>query len=226
MKKVSEQPDLFTSEEYEDLNTVIQRNYRDKFEQSRYIFSQDDEPEDIAVSDTESKHRVLQESIFDSSELQQMTVQVKEKQEREAREAKAALEKAVVDAQRKMILPYYPDPKNDNELLLNLQYEYCKTGSQKAWGDLLINSTRVLHNLMKNYTVTHKVYLDDIEQSEKISIALLYVMRRYKERVGWCVKKNFISALRDGLFNHAMKYKTMADSEVSYEEKIKCRDTR
>jgi len=151
---------------------------------------------------------LLQPDLFDIAEIERVNQEIKEKQHTIA----------VKQAQATMQLPYFDKPKNDNELLLNLQYEYIKNNNQAKWGELLMLSYKVIKRLIWRKLANKEIgFLDDIEQEEKASIALYYVMRRYKTRIGYYVQKNYISFLDCGV-KHALKYTTKLDQNtISYE---------
>ena len=141
--------------------------------------------------------KLLQPFLFDVGEVEERNKQIKQMQQ----------EKENLEARKNLVLPHYEEPKNDNERLMNYQIEYITTNSALAWGKLIELSFVVTKRLIWLWMKKHKTKLDEIEQDEKTSIAVEYVLRRYKTRVGWCVTKNFITALNDGV-KHAMLYTT------------------
>lgn len=154
--------------------------------------------------------RKLQEDLFD--------VELVEKQNDEIQKEKH--EKENLEARKKLELKYYPEPKNDNERLMNYQYEYIKNGSEEAWGKLITLSFEVTKKLIWRWMSEHKAgYLDEIDQDEKTSIAVEYVLRRYINNIGYSIKKNFITALNEGV-KHAMLYKTKMDRNTTSLDEI------
>lgn len=153
---------------------------------------------------------LLQSNLFDVEEIEQTNREIVQKQHDQANE----------DARKHLVLPYYQNPKNDAERLMNYQFDYIKNGSEQAWGELITLSFKVTKRLVWKWMKSHKLRLDDIEQDEKTSIAVEYVLRRYKTRIGYCVTKNFITTLEKGV-EHAMLYKTKMDVETDYIEDIK-----
>lgn len=128
-------------------------------------------------------------------------------------------EKANLEARKQLKPPHYDEPKNDNERLMNYQYDYIVNGSEEAWGKLIELSFVVTKRLVWRWLKAKKMHLDDIDQDEKTSIAVEYVLRRYKTRIGYCVTKNFFTALQNGV-EHAMLYKTKIDEETDYLEDL------
>ena len=112
-------------------------------------------------------------------------------------------------------LPYFEDPKDDNQMMFNLQYQYLKEGNIKARQELFSLSykvmKRILWNLMKKGGLG---YLDEEAQIEIVDTAFIYVFRRYESGNGYTVKKSFISVLKGGI-RHALDYTTMKDKELS-----------
>lgn len=153
---------------------------------------------------------LLQSDLFDVENITQTNEQLKQKQQEEQN----------IKARQSLELPYYSNPKNDSERLLNYQYEYIKNNNEKAWGDLITLSFIVTKRLVWRWMKLHKLQLDDIEQDEKTSIAVEYVLRRYKTRIGYCVTKNFITALNDGV-KHAMLYTTKIEEQTVLMSDIK-----
>lgn len=148
---------------------------------------------------------LLQPDLFDVAEVERINIELgRRRHEEENRKARQAL-----------ILPHYEEPQNDSERLLNYQYDYIKKGSEEAWGHLIELAFVVTKRLVWRWMKNHKIKLDEIEQDEKTSIAVEYVLRRYKTRVGYCVTKNYITALNDGV-KHAMLYTTMIAENTVY----------
>ena len=110
-------------------------------------------------------------------------------------------------------LPYYDNPENDNELLMNYQHDWivhADFGSRQKMFELGYKvMKRLLWRKMKKGGVG---YLDEEQQSDIVSNAFVYVFRRFD--YGYVVNKNFLTVLNDGL-RHALFYRTMANSETS-----------
>lgn len=139
----------------------------------------------------------MQSDLFNVQEVEKENEEKKQKEHEEKNLA----------ARKQLVIPYFDNPQNDNEMLFNYQYEYIKNNSEKAWGDLITLSFKVTKRLVWLWMKKNKLHLDAIEQDEKTSIAVEYVLRRYKKNIGYCINKNFISALKEGV-KHAMLYTT------------------
>ena len=91
-------------------------------------------------------------------------------------------------------LPYIADPKTDSDRLINLQYRYL-LGDETAWPELWQMSIKVAERIVRSVCRKRKIrpdadYLDDCTMN-----AVEYVLRRYKTRKGYFVRKNFFDAL-------------------------------
>ena len=110
-------------------------------------------------------------------------------------------------------LPYYDDPVNDNELLLNYQHDWLVKSDFGARQKMFELGYKVMHRLLwRKMKKGGCGFLDKEQQDDIVSNAFIYVFRRFD--YGYCVTKNFITVLNDGL-RHALLYKTMANAETS-----------
>lgn len=146
-----------------------------------------------------------QADLFDVEQCQKDNEKLKQEE----------MERLNIEARKLLVLPHYEHPQNDNEKLLNYQYEYLVNNSEVAWGQLITLAYIVTKRLVWQWMKQKRCQLDDIEQDEKTSIAVEYVLRRYKTRIGYCITKNYISALKDGV-KHAMLYITKLDKDTVY----------
>lgn len=203
---------LIPLEEIEKLQESVRKHYEKAFE-AVVSARENEEPLKITILEEEPEtvfKGVLQSDLFDVQGLTQENAEIAEEKK----------QVAIIEARKTMELPYFPEPKNDNELLFNYQHDFIKYDDQEAWGKLLMLSSVVTKRLLWKWLSEHpKEFLDDIAQDEKTSIAVLYVLRRYKENVGWYVKKNFIGALKSGVL-HAMRYTTKIEKHTVYAEDV------
>ena len=112
-------------------------------------------------------------------------------------------------------LKHFEEPKNDNERLLNYQYEFLVLGSKKAWDNLFILATKVAQRIVVKQVRNKHLAVDAIDIPEKVSVAVEYVMRRYKNNSGWVVRDNYISAIKSGVI-HALYYRKKIDDVTDY----------
>lgn len=193
--RLNPQGELFPLEERQELQQIIVDNYRERVLKSANVVVEDAEDE-FQVIETVKTLGTAQENIFDVEQVQKANDEIK----------RIEHDKAVKEAQKHMNLPYFEHPKGDNQVLLNYQHDYIKYGDTAAWGKLLELAFEVTKRLIWAWLKEHRdVYLDEIGQDEKASIAMEYVLRRYSKNVGWYVDKNFIGALKGGVM-HAMSY--------------------
>lgn len=196
--KTLKQPDLFNTEDFESTEPGFCKDDLEKYFINPYL----------SISEYEGKG-VMQNDLFDVQKVEEDNKVIKAEEHR----------KQVEEAQQKMELPYFPEPKNDNEKLLNFQYEYIKNKDQKAWGELLKLAFVVAGRIVRKEVFENKLPYDSLDREEKTSIAVEYVLRRYSKDVGWYVSRNYISALKKGVF-HAIYYQTKKDAETDSIETV------
>lgn len=147
-----------------------------------------------------------QQSLFDVEyyvELNTQRVEIK----KEPVEIKRSL------IQASSTLPYYDNPVNDNELLLNYQHDWLVHDDFAARQKMFELGYKVMQRLLwRKMKKGGLEYLDKEQQGDIVSNAFVYVFRRFD--YGYCVTKNFLTVLNDGL-RHALYYRTMANAETS-----------
>ncbi|MBB5227407.1 hypothetical protein DYE50_01290 [Treponema ruminis] len=122
-------------------------------------------------------------------------------------------------------LPFYAEPKNDSEILINLQYAYLAKNDRKAHRDLWLKSIEIAKKLIRNERKQKGFYLDDADFEDKAIEALEYVLRRYSERKDnycWSVRKNYVSALYNGV-RHALYYQSKSEQLYTRLKKLEGR---
>ena len=122
-------------------------------------------------------------------------------------------------------LPFYAEPKNDSEILINLQYAYLAKNDRKAHRDLWLKSIEIAKKLIRNERKQKGFYLDDADFEDKAIEAVEYVLRRYSERKDnycWSVRKNFVSALYNGV-RHALYYQSKSEQLYTRLKKLEGR---
>lgn len=147
----------------------------------------------------------MQSNLFDVEEIDTVNKQLEEEKHKQA----------VQKARREMLLelPYFPNPKDDNEMLFNYQYDFLVNKNPEAWQKLMTLSYKVIQRIIWGLLKQKKIVLDEEEQMEKASIAIEYVLRRYDKNIGYRVNNNFILFLKDGV-KHAIKYKTKLEQNT------------
>ena len=122
-------------------------------------------------------------------------------------------------------LPFYAEPKNDSEILINLQYAYLAKNDRKAHRDLWLKSIVIAKKLIRNERKQKGFYLDDADFEDNAIEAVEYVLRRYSERKDnycWSVRKNYVSALYNGV-RHALYYQSKSEQLYTRLKKLEGR---
>lgn len=100
-----------------------------------------------------------------------------------------------VETNLQIILQHFDNPETDNERLLNYQYEYLVYKNQEAWVKLwelsIKTAGQCLAHLCKKY---HKSIPGDLWEDYKLDVTM-YVLRRYKTRKNYYIKKEFVYQL-------------------------------
>ena len=108
-------------------------------------------------------------------------------------------------------LPRFPNPKNENQKLLEAQAKWVIDRDEKSWEYIWLRAMTIAKKIIR------KKYADRLrgDLEDRAISAVEYVLRRYTKRPGWCVKKNFSAAIYNGC-QHAMDYCTKADRIVDF----------
>lgn len=199
--KILKQPDLFDVGLFDEINKDVKQKVPTEEELESWII-------DPYLDSGQLGKGLMQTDLFNIESVEESNRAKKEKEHL----------RLVEEAQEKMKLPYFENPKNDNERLLNFQHDYIKNKDQKAWGELLTLSFIVAARIVRKEVYENKLPYDEVDQDEKTSIAVEYVLRRYKKNIGWYVSKSYISALKKGVI-HAIYYQTKKDAET---DSIEC----
>lgn len=112
-------------------------------------------------------------------------------------------------------LPHFDTPQDDNERLLNYQYDFLVNGSQEAWNELwkLVEDTagRMLAHICKQ----RKVFFTAEKWEEKRTDAAIYLLRRYKTKKDYCIKTNYPLHIWYAV-KHVLDYRRKSDGLVTY----------
>lgn len=116
-------------------------------------------------------------------------------------------------------LPYYPAPKNDNEKLLNWQYEYRIKGDEKALNKMYrlgeIIALRYINTVAKKNKAVAK--LAQCDKEEKAHNAITYIIARYLRVKDFLIRESFTSYLYLRV-QHELFYTRKVDKIVSFVE--------
>lgn len=110
-------------------------------------------------------------------------------------------------------LKTFQHPKNDNELLFNLQFDYLVFNDLQAWQKMWLITYKVAERLIVKYYKKHSIYFNKEQITERKLITCEYLLRRYKKGQNYYVKSNFISAIKDAS-KHALLYTTKLDKKT------------
>lgn len=195
---------LYTSKQLKDGTLqILKRTFKDKWTEKRkeIIIDSEELLTEKAVNTTEIQ---VEHDLFDVSQDDTANRELQEKEHELKNE----------EAHKTLELKWFENPHNDNEQLFNYQYLWIKNKDINAWYKLLELSTNVMQRLLWQYLSENKgVFWDEITQSEKVSEAVFYVLRRYETQIGWHVSTNFIGALKSGLL-HVTRYETKLDQNT------------
>ena len=115
-------------------------------------------------------------------------------------------------------LPYFPDPKDDNQKLLNYQHDWLLRNDEEAKTKLWVLAEKVALRMIKAQEKRKGFRLDPDRRRDKAMDALVYVFRRY--RYGWYVTGAYLQAIKCGVI-HALYYRTKADDlELMVEDEV------
>lgn len=149
-----------------------------------------------------------QDNLFDVDQITRENEEIKQAKHKESN----------LKARESLNLPYYPNPKDENALMMNYQYEYLMQGKKESWGKLIVLANKVCERMVYGWCAKKNQWLDKTAIQEKASIAMEYVLRRYETNIGYAITTNFIIQLQNGV-KHAMLYTTaMEENTVSLDE--------
>ena len=107
-------------------------------------------------------------------------------------------------------LPFYESPENEEQQLMNYQYQYLNDNSQVGWAKLWELAYKVTGKILANFCKKRHIGFCSDDYEDKVSEAVLYVLRRYKTSPDYCIKKNFVLQLWYGV-KHVLDHRTKAE---------------
>lgn len=129
-------------------------------------------------------------------------------------------EEKAIEKRRQAVLgslPFFPEPRNDNEILLNLQRRILADKDGSAWGEMWERCMVIAGKLISIERKAKGLHFSADELEDLKIDAVTYVLRRYRKtyRDGsvWHVEKSFINALRGGVL-HALYYEAQDKPKV------------
>ena len=114
-------------------------------------------------------------------------------------------------------LPHYPDPKDDNERLLEFQYRYKTDGDKKALGEIFRLGYTVAYKELNCQVAKSKQYknLTPVDREMKAADAINYIIMALIKKPAWYITESFTAYiwLRVG---HELKYARKVDKVVDF----------
>ena len=114
-------------------------------------------------------------------------------------------------------LPHYSAPKNDNERLLNYQYDYKVHGDRRALNKIYELGKEIAYKYINVYTCENKLFkqLSPEIRQEKAHNAITYIVARYLKVNGWAIKKSFTSYIYLRV-RHELLYRRKVDDIIDF----------
>ncbi len=92
-------------------------------------------------------------------------------------------------------LPFFDNPQDDNERLLNLQYRYRVNGEQQALGEMYAEAIKIAPKLVAKVCKENKIRLQRIDCEEKAHQAVTYIITSYLKKPRWAIDKSWTGYL-------------------------------
>lgn len=126
------------------------------------------------------------------------------------------LEKTEREVLDKWSLPYFSEPKNDNERLLNAQRDYI-SGNAKAAEYLYTKGAEIALRYINTAARKNRLVacLDGATRAEKAHNAAVYIIEQYIKHPEWYIRTSYTGYLYLRV-QHELFYKTKADEIVDF----------
>ena len=114
-------------------------------------------------------------------------------------------------------IPHYPAPQDDNERLLEYQYQYKVNGKRQALADMYRLGVEVCKKMISQKAASNKHVkkLNANEREEKAIDATNYIIMRLINRPHWYIKTSFTAYLYLRLL-HELFYRRKVDEIVRF----------
>lgn len=116
----------------------------------------------------------VQLDLFSNTEQEQLLEEYENRQQLNKQNLLKKLRK-------ELDLVYFKEPVTNNDIMLNLQYEYLTTGSEKAKSKLWIMAYQMVNSILCGVLKRRKLYLSQDDKEEKVASAVIDVMKRYEK---------------------------------------------
>ena len=112
-------------------------------------------------------------------------------------------------------LPHFEAPQNDNERLLNYQYDFLVNGSQEAWRNLWELTSATAGRMLAHGCKQRNIHFSKEQWEDKRAEAVMYLLRRYRTRPGYRIEADFPLHIWYAV-KHVLDYKRKCDGLVDY----------
>ena len=112
-------------------------------------------------------------------------------------------------------LPYFEAPQNDNERLLNYQYDFLVNGSQEAWRNLWELTSATAGRMLAHGCKQRNIHFSKEQWEDKRAEAVMYLLRRYRTRPGYRIEADFPLHIWYAV-KHVLDYKRKCDGLVDF----------
>ena len=114
-------------------------------------------------------------------------------------------------------LPHFAVPKDDNECLLEYQYQYKINGKRQALADMYRLGVRVALKMINKFAGSnrHLQSLARMERSEKAHSASSYIIEQYLKRPTFYIKKSYTAYLYKRV-QYELFYHRKIDAAIIY----------
>lgn len=113
-------------------------------------------------------------------------------------------------------LPFFPEPKNDNERLMNFQHEYYR-GNESALNDIYKTGYEVAYKMI-NQTVCENKHVKGLsleQRAEKAHQAITYIIEQYLKKDCFVIKTSMTAYIYLRV-KHELFYKRKCDNLVQF----------
>lgn len=94
-------------------------------------------------------------------------------------------------------IPYVEHPVNDNDTLLNLQYDLIVNRNEQAEAEIWMLTEKVCRRILKGFCKKNEIWLDAATQEHLAALASEYFCRRYKK---YLLQKNEIYYVKNFIY--------------------------
>lgn len=112
-------------------------------------------------------------------------------------------------------LPHFETPQNDNERLLNYQYDFLVNGSQEAWRNLWELTSATAGRMLAHGCKQRNIHFSKEQWEDKRAEAVMYLLRRYRTRPGYRIEADFPLHIWYAV-KHVLDYKRKCDGLVDF----------